>query len=105
MTHKIVLTKEQKEELDYALSTTIGSKQYEDILVNFIRKHINAGFALSTCRCKSKLTKAKKVIKQRYDDIVVMQEGQAACIVCDSIFTKKTHNHKVCSNECREINK
>ena len=58
--NKIVITKEEKEKLDYSMSTSIGSKEHETILVNFIRTHINAGFALAKCRCKSKLTKAKE---------------------------------------------
>ena len=101
MTHKIVLTKEQKEELDYALSTTIGNQKYETILVNFIKAHINENFVLNSCRCKSKLTKAKRIIKQRYNDIMVMDENDAQCPVCSEIFTPKNKNHKYCSETCR----
>ena len=105
MTHKIIITKEIKEQLDYALSTTLSNKKFEDILVNFIREHINAGFALSNCKCKSKLTKAKRVIKSVYNNILVMSDDQGQCIVCDSIFEKKSKNHKICSDECRLLNK
>ena len=72
--NKIVITQELKQKLDIALSTTINSKQHEEVLVSFIRTHINSAFALSDCKCKSKLMKAKKVVKQRYNDIVVLDD-------------------------------
>jgi len=31
--------------------------------------------------------------------------GKAQCVICDEVFTKYTHNTKVCSKECRKKKK
>ena len=43
---RIILSKQDKTELDYALSTSIGGAVFESILVGFIKKHINKDFVL-----------------------------------------------------------
>ena len=41
---RIILSKQDKTELDYALSTSIGGAVFESILVGFIKQHINKDF-------------------------------------------------------------
>ena len=102
---KIILSKQDKTELDYALSTSIGGAVFESILVGFIKEHINKAFVLSNCRCKSALTKAKRLIKKVYKDIMVLDEGDKQCPVCKEIFKAKSKNNIYCSTECRNKNK
>lgn len=99
---RIILSKQDKTELDYALSTSIGGAVFESILVGFIKKHINKDFVLSNCRCKSALTKAKRLIRKVYKEIIVLSEDDKQCSVCKEIFTPKTKNNIYCSTLCRE---
>ena len=97
----IVMTDYEKRMLDYAMSTTLSSKEYEEVLINFIRKYINKDFQVTDCKCKSKLTKAKRIIKQVYKDIKVIEKDEEICPVCDTVFKPKSSKHIYCSKECR----